>query len=167
MVYRKRSYSRVTLGHLLFLNENNSECSISCNLPVPFFPLLLMFPTTKTLDKLSNPHFFFPTRSQQDGFLFMNSSFPRLYGQLKTCKTGLPIWLVVAFYTVASYKLARFLAQWFRLLVSLVNILYLNLLNSLSTWKILLRSLSTLLFFISMLLECTPSSLSCRVCSTC
>lgn len=44
----------------------------------------------------------------------MNPSFPKIYGQVKTHKSGLPIRPVVAFYTDPSFHLSKLLADWFR-----------------------------------------------------
>ena len=44
----------------------------------------------------------------------MNPMPPKLYGQLKTHKNGLPIRPVVAYYTDSTYLLAKHLAKWFR-----------------------------------------------------
>ena len=57
----------------------------------------------------------FQTLASQKAVYNMNYVPPKLYGQLKSHKQGYPLRPVVAFYTDSSYKLAKFLAAWFRL----------------------------------------------------
>jgi len=45
--------------------------------------------------------------------LQMNSSLPKIYGQVKLHNEGLPIRPVVAFFTDPSFKLAKQLSTWF------------------------------------------------------
>jgi len=47
-------------------------------------------------------------------FYVMNPAFPKIYGQVKTHKSGYPIRPVVAFFTDPSFHLAKFLTEWFR-----------------------------------------------------
>lgn len=53
-------------------------------------------------------------QKRKEELLNMNPRIPQLYGQVKNHKPGNPMRPVVAFYTCPSYKLAKFLAKWFR-----------------------------------------------------
>jgi len=48
-------------------------------------------------------------------FYIQNPALPKIYGTIKTHKSDFPIRPVVAFFTDPTYKLAKYLADWFRL----------------------------------------------------
>ena len=62
----------------------------------------------RTRDKILNDH------RRREYLYQMSSSFSKIYGQIKTHRTGHPIRPVVAFYSGPTFNSANYLVDWFR-----------------------------------------------------
>ena len=69
---------------------------------------------------IKNTSFLFGS-DMHDKLIQMVSSLPQLYGQIKVHKPEAPIRPVVASITAPTYRLAKFLAQWFRSVTGFVG----------------------------------------------